>query len=97
MRCHSRKKNGKLHRYWSVVESRRVGRGEPGSELAVHARWFERSAMDELSGTDFAVAAKDRLYRCLDRILAHKDDLCRQPGNVRLHLGPGRLACRPGT
>ena len=192
MRRHSRKKNGKLHRYWSVVESRRVGRGdpvqrhvlylgeindsqqaawrktisvfdedkrqtqqlslfptdrpipsdeanalcvvltelrlhrprsfgdcwlgcllwdelglsnfwdarlesqrgdvswrkvlqlpavnrwcEPGSELAVHARWFERSAMDELLGTDFAVAAKDRLYRCLDRILAHKDDLCR--------------------
>ena len=70
---------------------------EPGSELAVHARWFERSAMDELLGTDFAVAAKDRLYRCLDRILAHKDDLCRQPGNVRLHLGPDRLACRPGA
>ena len=22
LRCHSRKKNGKLHRYWSVVESR---------------------------------------------------------------------------
>ena len=192
MRCHSRKKNGKLHRYWSVVESRRVGRGdsvqrhvlylgeindsqeaawrktisvfdedqrqtqqlslfpadrpllpdevnalsvvlsdlrlrrprsfgdcwlgcrlweelglsdfwdarlesqrgevpwrkvlqllvvnrlcEPGSELAVHARWFDRSAMDELLGTDFAVACKDRLYRCLDRILPHKDDLCR--------------------
>jgi len=192
LRCHSRKKNGKVHRYWSVVESRRVGRGdpvqrpvlylgeindsqeaawrktisvfdedtrrteqlslfpsdrpippdevnalsvvltalrlrrprsfgdcwlgcllwdelglsdfwdarfesqrgdvpwrkvlqllvvnrlcEPGSELAVHARWFDRSAMDELLGTDFAVAAKDRLYRCLDRLLPHKDDLCR--------------------
>src|SRR5207248_10633550 len=25
---------------------------------------------------DFAVAAKDRLYRCLDRVLAHKDALC---------------------
>jgi hypothetical protein len=49
---------------------------EPGSEFAVHRRWFDRSAMDELLGTDFAVAAKDRLYRCLDRILPHKDDLC---------------------
>jgi hypothetical protein len=49
----------------------------PGSELAVHARWFDRSAMDELLGTDFAVASKDRLYRCLDRLLPHKDDLCR--------------------
>jgi len=29
LRCHSRKKNGKLHRYWSVVESRRVAGGDP--------------------------------------------------------------------
>lgn len=50
---------------------------EPGSEFAVHTRWFDRSAMDELLGVDFAVASKDRLYRCLDRILEHKDDLCR--------------------
>jgi hypothetical protein len=50
---------------------------EPGSEFAVHRRWFDRSAMDELLGADFAVAAKDRLYRCLDRLLAHKDELCR--------------------
>jgi len=50
---------------------------EPGSEFAVHRRWFDRSAMDELLGADFAVAAKDRLYRCLDRLLPHKDDLCR--------------------
>jgi hypothetical protein len=50
---------------------------EPGSEFAVHRRWFDRSAMDELLGTDFAVAAKDRLYRCLDRLVPHKDALCR--------------------
>lgn len=51
---------------------------DPGSEFAVHRRWFLGSAMDELLGvTDFAVAEKDRLYRCLDRVLAHKDDLCR--------------------
>jgi transposase len=50
---------------------------EPGSEFAVHRSWFVRSAMDELLGTDFAVAEKDRLYRCLDRLLAHKDELCR--------------------
>ena len=49
----------------------------PGSEFAVHRRWFDRSAMDELLGVDFAVAAKDRLYRCLDYIVPHKDDLCR--------------------
>jgi transposase len=50
---------------------------EPGSELAVHRSWFLRSAMDELLGCDFAVAEKDRLYRCLDRVLPHKDELCR--------------------
>jgi transposase len=50
---------------------------EPGSEFALHRRWFLSSAMDELLGWDFAVAAKDRLYRCLDRVLAHKNELCR--------------------
>lgn len=50
---------------------------EPGSEFAVHRRWFLGSAMDELLGCDFAVAEKDRLYRCLDRLLPHKDELCR--------------------
>ena len=47
----------------------------PASEWAVHRRWFLDSALDELLGVDFAVADKDRLYRCLDRLLAHKDEL----------------------
>jgi transposase len=49
---------------------------DPGSEFAVHRRWFLGSAMDELLGCDFAVAEKDRLYRCLDRVLPYKDALC---------------------
>jgi len=48
---------------------------DPGSEFHVHRQWFVDSAMDELLETDFAVAEKDRLYRCLDRILEHKRDL----------------------
>ena len=48
---------------------------DPGSELRVHRHWFLHSAMDELLGVDFAVAEKDRLYRCLDRLLDHKEDL----------------------
>ncbi len=47
----------------------------PGSEFRVHRQWFVDSAMDDLLGVDFAVAEKDRLYRCLDRLLAHKQDL----------------------
>ncbi len=48
---------------------------EPGSEFRVHRQWFDHSAMDVLLGQDFAVAEKDRLYRCLDRVLEHKQDL----------------------
>ncbi len=48
---------------------------EPGSEFWVHRHWFVDSAMDELLETDFAVAEKDRLYRCLDRVLQHKPEL----------------------
>lgn len=47
----------------------------PGSEFRLHREWFVSSAMDELLGTDFVVAEKDRLYRCLDRVLAHKPAL----------------------
>ena len=48
---------------------------DPGSEWRLHRQWFLSSAMDELLGVDFAVAEKDRLYRCLDRILEHKPEL----------------------
>jgi transposase len=48
---------------------------DPGSEFHVHRQWFVDSAMDELLETDFAVAEKDRLYRCLDRALQHKQEL----------------------
>ena len=50
---------------------------DPGSEFMIHRQWYLSSALDDLLGCDFAVAAKDRLYRCLDRILPHKDELCR--------------------
>ena len=45
---------------------------DPGSEFRLHRQWFDQSAMDELLNSDFAVAAKDRLYRCLDRMVVHK-------------------------
>ena len=48
---------------------------DPGSEFRLHRQWFDQSAMDILLGVDFAVAEKDRLYRCLDRILEHKQTL----------------------
>lgn len=48
---------------------------DPGSEFRVHRQWFVDSAMDELMETGFEVAEKDRLYRCLDRVLEHKQEL----------------------
>jgi len=48
---------------------------DPGSEFHLHRQWFDSSAMDELLHSSLAVAEKDRLYRCLDRVLEHKQDL----------------------
>jgi hypothetical protein len=36
---------------------------------------FLGNALDELRGMDFQAAAKDRLYRCLDRLVEHKEAL----------------------
>jgi len=55
-----------------LVVSRLVS---PGSEFRLHREGFDQSAMGELLGTGFAVAEKDRLYRCLDRLLEHKTAL----------------------
>ncbi|SRR6266496_1525627 len=47
----------------------------PRSELFVHEKWFGQTAMEVLLDTDASVADKDRLYRCLDRLLEHKEAL----------------------
>jgi Transposase DDE domain len=44
----------------------------PGSKWHLHRRWFLSSAMDQLLEEDFAVAAKNRLYECLDRLDQHR-------------------------
>jgi hypothetical protein len=45
---------------------------DPGSEWRLHREWFERSALGDLLGGDYRLAADDTLYRCHDRLLAHK-------------------------
>jgi hypothetical protein len=52
-----------------LVVSRLVS---PGSEFYLHRQGFDPSAMGDLLGYGFAVAEKDRLYRCLDHIVEHK-------------------------
>ena len=76
---HKRLAEGKEQISWAkvlqlLVVNRLI---DPGSEFRVHRHWFGRTAMDQLLGVDESVAAKDRLYRCLDRLLEHKDELFR--------------------
>jgi hypothetical protein len=55
---------------------------DPGSEWRLHRLWFERSAMGDLLGEDYALVEKNALYRCLDKVLPHKaalfGHLCRR-------------------
>ena len=48
---------------------------DPGSEWRLHRQWFEQSAMGDLLGEDYALVEKNALYRCLDKVLAHKSAL----------------------
>jgi transposase len=48
---------------------------DPGSELNVHEKWYPKTGMRLLLGCEDTIAEKDRLYRCLDRLVPHKDAL----------------------
>src|SRR5438445_261336 len=48
---------------------------DPGSEWRLHRQWFEQSAMADLLGADLMLAEKNALYRCLDKLLPHKQAL----------------------
>lgn len=48
---------------------------DPGSEWRLHRHWYDHSAMADLLGEDFALVQKDKLYRCLDKLLEHKKEM----------------------
>src|ERR1700686_3099463 len=48
---------------------------DPGSEWRLHRQWFDQSAMADLLGEDYGLVAKNALYRCLDKLLPHKQAL----------------------
>ena len=48
---------------------------DPGSEWRLHRQWYERSAMADLLGEDFGLVQIDKLYRCMDKLLLHKDEM----------------------
>lgn len=47
----------------------------PGSEWRLHRHWFGATALADLLGVDAGAVADDTLYRCLDLLLAHKEEL----------------------
>jgi hypothetical protein len=42
---------------------------DPGSEWRLHRQWFDASAVADLLEADFALAEKNTLYRCLDKLV----------------------------
>jgi hypothetical protein len=61
-----------LHVLKTLVAYRLI---DPGSEWRLHRSWLESSAMADLLGADAGLGRKDNLYRCLDRLLPHRDEL----------------------
>jgi len=49
----------------------------PSSELQIAESWYEKTALDDLLAVPDDKINDDRLYRALDAILPHKDELCR--------------------
>ena len=48
---------------------------DPGSEWRLHRQWFAQSAMGDLLGADYWLVEKNALYRCLDKLVEHKQAL----------------------
>lgn len=49
---------------------------KPSAEYFIHQHWYSQSAMDALLDCNFDIVEKNRLYRCLDRIMPYKDEFC---------------------
>ena len=47
---------------------------DPGSEWRMHREWYDRTAVRDLLG-DGCFTSKSTLYSCLDRLVAHKDEM----------------------
>ena len=47
----------------------------PGSEWKLHREWYKNNAMKDLLKEEDSVIAKDTLYRCLDLLDEHRNDL----------------------
>ena len=67
----NRNKTRWVHVLKTLVSYRLIS---PGSEWRLHREWYHRSAMADLLGEDAGLVQKDKLYRCLDKLLPHKEE-----------------------
>jgi transposase len=86
--CKEHMKEGKEEIPWSVMASILVLARfcAPSSELQIAESWYDKTALDDLLGVTGDKINDDRLYRALDALLPHKDDLCKH-----LQKGYGEL------
>lgn len=50
---------------------------QPSSELAIAESWYEKTALEDILGIPVEKVNDDRLYRALDHLLPHKDEICK--------------------
>jgi hypothetical protein len=50
---------------------------DPGAEWYIHRHWYRQTALADLLDLDPEAVPKNGLYHCLDKLLDHKDDLCK--------------------
>jgi transposase len=77
--CTEHMSEGREEIPWSVMASILVLARfcAPSSELKIAESWYDKTALDDLLGVPGEKINDDRLYRALDALLPHKDELCR--------------------
>ena len=76
--CKEHMAEGREEIPWSVMASVLVLARfcAPSSELQIAEVWYGKTALDDLLGVPRDKINDDRLYRALDALLPHKDELC---------------------
>ena len=76
--CKQRMPSGREEIPWSIMAAVLVLARfcAPSSELQIAESWYDKTALDDLLGVNSDKVSEDRLYRALDALLPHKDELC---------------------
>ena len=93
LKCHRRNKNGKLHRYWSIVESYRLANGRSAKRQVLYLG--EINDFEKANWCRF-IEAFDSSEKPLKQVALCPTDRCAPPQIVpemeSLHLNLGKMA-----